>query len=98
MSLAGIMPILVTPFGDDGRIDRPSFVRLVEASIADGVHARVMFGLASEYYKLVDAERIFLAQLLVRQAKRPTAGHHLDCSSCDGNSRPARTRSVLLES
>lgn len=66
--LGGIIPILATPFTESGEVDLESFRRQVEASIQDGVHALAMFGLGSEYYKLADAERSSLTELLVRQA------------------------------
>ncbi len=60
--------MLATPFTERGEVDRESFAHLVEASIQDGVHGLAMFGLGSEYYKLTDAERASLTELLVRQA------------------------------
>ena len=66
--LGGIIPILATPFTERGEVDRESFRRLVEASVQDGVHGLAMFGLASEYYKLSDAERLSLTELLICQA------------------------------
>lgn len=61
----GIVPILATPFNDRGEVDEDSFVRLIEASINDGVSGLAMFGLASEYYKLSDAERVLITKLLI---------------------------------
>jgi 4-hydroxy-tetrahydrodipicolinate synthase len=70
-SLEGVIPILPTPFTDQGEIDEEGFARVTDAAIASGVDGVAMFGLASEYYKLADAERDLLAQLLVnRVAKR----------------------------
>ena len=66
--LGGIIPILATPFSEQGEVDGESFRRLVEASVQDGVHGLAMFGLASEYYKLSDSERVYLTELLIRQA------------------------------
>lgn len=68
--IGGIIPILATPFTERGEVDGESFCRLVETAIQDGVHGLAMFGLASEYYKLADAERSSLTELLVRQANR----------------------------
>ena len=67
--LGGIIPILATPFTEQGELDKEGFLRLVEESIRDGVHGLAMFGLGSEYYKLTDVERSCLTNLLVRQAK-----------------------------
>lgn len=66
--LGGIIPILATPFNEQGEVDGESFCRLVEASVEDGVHGLAMFGLGSEYYKLSAAERLSLTELLIRQA------------------------------
>ena len=66
--LSGIIPILATPFTDCGDVDKESFIRLIESSIGDGVSGLAMFGLASEYYKLCDAERTQLTELLIGQA------------------------------
>ncbi|MGH9402742.1 MAG: dihydrodipicolinate synthase family protein [Terriglobia bacterium] len=66
--LGGIIPILATPFTERGEVDGESFRRLVEASVWDGIHGLAMFGLGSEYYKLSDAERLSLMELLIGQA------------------------------
>jgi dihydrodipicolinate synthase/N-acetylneuraminate lyase len=66
--LGGVVPILATPFSEQGEVDGESFRRLVEASVQDGVHGLAMFGLGSEYYKLSDAERLSLTELLISQA------------------------------
>ena len=67
--MAGILPVLATPFDDHGRVDSESFVAQAEAAIEDGAHGLVMFGLASEYYKLADEERRTLSSLLVKTAR-----------------------------
>lgn len=69
----GVIPILATPFTPEGEVDEASFRSLIEAAIAGGAHALAMFGLASEYYKLSDAERARLIQILVQQTagRRP---------------------------
>lgn len=67
--LQGIIPILATPFTERGEVDGDSFVRLIEASLQDGVQGLAMFGLGSEYYKLTDNERASLMERLVRQVK-----------------------------
>ena len=71
LTLGGVIPILPTPFMPDGAVDHESFIRVIEAAVSSGVHGVAMFGLASEYYKLSEAERSHLIKLLVRQiAKR----------------------------
>jgi dihydrodipicolinate synthase/N-acetylneuraminate lyase len=66
-SISGVIPILPTPFDDQGEVDERDFARVVEASLADGVNGVAMFGLASEAYKLTDAERRRLSVLLIEQ-------------------------------
>ncbi len=67
LSLSGVIPILPTPFNKEGEVDEADFVRVIEASIADGVNGVAMFGLASEAYKLTDDERRRLSVLLIDQ-------------------------------
>ncbi|MBI3962114.1 MAG: dihydrodipicolinate synthase family protein [Deinococcus sp.] len=67
-ALGGIIPILAMPFTQQGTVDEESLARLIEFSIGAGVQGIALFGLASEYYKLSDAERTRTAQLLVNRA------------------------------
>ncbi|MEO6964895.1 MAG: dihydrodipicolinate synthase family protein [Acidobacteriaceae bacterium] len=67
--IAGIIPILATPFNDTGEVDVQDFAAIVESAIEDGAHAVAMFGLASEYYKLTDEERCILTSTLIRTAR-----------------------------
>jgi dihydrodipicolinate synthase/N-acetylneuraminate lyase len=55
--LRGCYPILATPFLPDGEIDEDSVARLVRHLNASGLPGFTMFGLASEFYKLSDADR-----------------------------------------
>jgi len=66
-SISGVIPVLPTPFNDRGEVDERGFARVVEASLADGANGVVMFGLASEAYKLTDDERRRLSMLLIEQ-------------------------------
>jgi len=63
----GVIPVMPTPFSSDGDIDFPSYLNAVETAIRFGVHGIVMFGLASEYYKLTDLEREQLRDVLIQQ-------------------------------
>ena len=54
--LRGVVPILVTPFDETGRIDEPSLRRLVDFNIAAGVHG-LGVALGSEVIKFTEAER-----------------------------------------
>jgi len=69
-SFSGVIPILPTPFTERGEVDDEGFVRAIESSIADGVDGVAMLGLASEYYKLSDSERLRLVSHLVQRVGR----------------------------
>jgi len=62
VELRGCYPILATPFLPDGEIDENSVVRLVRHLKTCGLPGFTMFGLASEFYKLSDAEREILIE------------------------------------
>lgn len=55
--LCGVLPVLCTPFTEDGALDEPSLVRVIEHDLGAGVHGIVCLGLAGEGYKLTDDER-----------------------------------------
>ena len=57
MELRGCYPILTTPFGSNGEIDGEGVGRLVRHLREAGLPGFTMFGLASEFYKLSDADR-----------------------------------------
>jgi dihydrodipicolinate synthase/N-acetylneuraminate lyase len=65
-ALHGVVPILVTPFDDQGRIDAENLRRLVEFNIAAGVHG-LGIALGSEVYKLADDERDLVVATVVDQ-------------------------------
>lgn len=70
-NIQGVLPILPTPFTEQGVVDEVSFRNVIDAAIADGVQGLAMFGLASEYHKLSDAEKVRLTQVLIEHtAKR----------------------------
>jgi 4-hydroxy-tetrahydrodipicolinate synthase len=68
-SLAGVLPILVTPFDDDGRLDEESLRNLAEFFIARGCHGLTVLGIAGEVHKLSDAERQRVIEVVVDQAR-----------------------------
>jgi dihydrodipicolinate synthase/N-acetylneuraminate lyase len=55
-SIHGVVPILVTPFDDDGHIDETSLKSLINFNIAAGVHG-LGVALGSEVFKFTEAER-----------------------------------------
>jgi 4-hydroxy-tetrahydrodipicolinate synthase len=56
--IGGVLPVLAVPFHNDGTIDLDSIPRLIEYCISSKANGVVIFGLASELYKLNDSERI----------------------------------------
>lgn len=68
--LHGIIPILPTPFDEDGALDEANLQRLVEHLIAQRVHGLGTLALASEGYKLTEAE----GRRVIRAVVEATAG------------------------
>lgn len=64
---AGVYSVLATPFTDAGALDVEGLRRVVDHQIASGVAGVVCFGLASEVYKLDDAERTVILDAVVDQ-------------------------------
>lgn len=54
--IRGVVPILITPFDEQGHIDEASLESLIEFNIAAGVHG-LGVALGSEVFKLTEAER-----------------------------------------
>lgn len=69
-SIAGIVPIVAATFADDGTLDEDSFQALVRHLLGAGVGALTLFGLATEFYKLSDAERARMQALLLAETSR----------------------------
>ncbi len=53
----GPVAMLITPFGEDWRVDLPALARVAELALAQGARGLAVHGLASEGYMLTDAER-----------------------------------------
>jgi 2-keto-3-deoxy-L-arabinonate dehydratase len=66
--IRGVVPIVPTPFSDDGAVDLASLRRLVDHLVDAGVHGLAVLGVASEVYALTDAERIAVVEAAVDQA------------------------------
>jgi 2-keto-3-deoxy-L-arabinonate dehydratase len=56
-ALHGCIPILVTPFADDGSLDLGSLEREIEWVLAEGASGVACVAIASEGYKLTETER-----------------------------------------
>jgi 2-keto-3-deoxy-L-arabinonate dehydratase len=65
--LHGCIPILVTPFADDGTLDLPSLEREIDWVVAEGAMGVACLAIASEGYKLTAAERDAVLQTTVRR-------------------------------
>src|SRR5206468_99738 len=69
-SIAGIVPIVAATFMDSGALDEDSFQSLVRHLKNTGANALTLFGLASEFYKLTDADRERLQAIFLAETKR----------------------------
>lgn len=63
--IVGVNPIVAMPFTSAGEIDEHSFIRLLEHLATTGANGTTLFGIASEFPKLDDGERQWLAQVFV---------------------------------
>jgi dihydrodipicolinate synthase/N-acetylneuraminate lyase len=63
--IQGVVPILVTPFDEQGRIDVDSLEHLIDFDIAAGVHG-LGVALGSEIFKLTEGERDLVTRAVVR--------------------------------
>jgi dihydrodipicolinate synthase/N-acetylneuraminate lyase len=66
--LRGVVPILITPFDEEGRIDIDSLQSLVDFNIAAGVHG-LGVALGSEIFKFNEAERDLVTRTVVDHVK-----------------------------
>ncbi|RDZ51336.1 hypothetical protein C5C07_17260 [Haloferax sp. Atlit-4N] len=71
--IEGVCPIIVVPFTDQGAIDFDSFRKQIRTLAEGGCHAQILFGFASEFYKLSDGERKELIETAVE------VGREMDC-------------------
>lgn len=69
-SIGGIVPIVAAPFTAAGALDEDSFQALVRRLLTTGASALTLFGLATEFYKLTDAERARLQALFLAETSR----------------------------
>ena len=64
-AIRGVVPILVTPFLPDGRIDEESLASLIDFNIAAGVHG-LGVALGSEVFKFNEAERAQITRATIK--------------------------------
>ncbi|WP_199271617.1 dihydrodipicolinate synthase family protein [Paraglaciecola sp. L3A3] len=63
--LFGINPIAAMPFNQQGEIDLVSFKSMLEHLATTACHGVTLFGIASEFYKLNDAEKQQLTEIFI---------------------------------
>jgi len=66
--LAGVVPIVPTPFTEDEEIDERALRDLIDFAVSCRVGAVCLPAYASEYYKLTDEERLKVVQVAIQQA------------------------------
>lgn len=66
-SIKGICPIIDTPFTSSGDVHYENLRQLVDHLAASDVNSLAMFGFASEYFALADAERREITDVVVEQ-------------------------------
>lgn len=69
-AIHGVIPVLPVPFAEDQSLDLPAFAAMVRWTLNRAVDGLALFGLASEYWKLSDDERLQLAETLVSTVER----------------------------
>ena len=57
LKLQGVLPILPTPFTDEGAIDEVSLRRLIDFELNVGVHGVSILGFMGEAHRLSNTER-----------------------------------------
>src|SRR5690349_17812089 len=66
--LAGVVPIVPTPFLEDEEIDERALRDLIDFAVSCRVGAVCLPAYASEYYKLTDEERLRVVKVAIQQA------------------------------
>ena len=65
--IEGIIPILPSPFTDDGAVDEAGMRRVLSYVLSAGAHGVAFPAMASEFYALTEAERLRLTELIVTE-------------------------------
>lgn len=78
-SLAGLIPIVPTPFDDGGAVDTPALERVLDYLLDVGVHGVAVLGMASEAITLTDAER----ELVISTTAERVAGRLPIVAGCN---------------
>ena len=67
--LQGILPVLPTPFGEDGKVDGPAMERVAQFCLDAGASGLVFPGVASEYEHISREEQYYLLGTVCRVAE-----------------------------
>ena len=70
--IRGVCPVLAVPFTEEGDVDFAGFEAMTRHVLSTGVTGVMLFGFASEFYKLTDDERAQLRRVLLQE----TGGRH----------------------
>lgn len=68
--ISGIVPIVAATFTDSGILDEDSFQSLVRHLLATNASGLTLFGLATEFYKLTNDDRLRMQELLLAETCR----------------------------
>lgn len=71
--IAGVFPVLPTPFDEHGKPDVGSLRRLVRYLVDAGVDGMTYPGVASEFNQLTTEERLALTEIVLDEARWPSA-------------------------
>jgi 4-hydroxy-tetrahydrodipicolinate synthase len=77
LQLKGIVPAVITPFGEDESIDYQAWQNLIDSLIASGVHGLLVIGGQGEFFALTEEER----QVAVRFSVQAVAGRVPVCAN-----------------
>ena len=100
--LAGVFPVLATPFHGDGSPDEPGLAAIARYVIGAGADGVVFPGVASEYEMLTPEERMRLSDLVANEARGRAAfvvgGSAADVATTEAVARRARDVRAPLRS
>lgn len=67
--ISGVCPIIPTPFDNTAAVDHADLAAVIRWMAGHGAHAATLFGIAGEYYKLTDEERVRMVETAVPAAR-----------------------------
>ncbi len=90
--LQGILPVLPTPFGEDGKVDGPAMERVAQFCLDAGANGLVFPGVASEYEHISREEQYSLLGTVCR-----VAGDRVPIICGGGNGSPEEIGSKIMK-